>query len=195
MDPLSVAMWRLLVGGAALLGYLGLRGHLHLSLWTRSMWARAALTGGFTALFEVTFFTAIGLSSVGLTTLIAIGSAPAWVALYDWAVSGRTPRTRTLVALVMALVGLGLLLGGSVEGGRHTLGGALLALVTGPPFVATIVTLLEPLIAAVLGWLVFSEVLGAPGIVGGAILGAGVVLLRPQRDTRARGRRRPTMGD
>jgi len=58
----------------------------------------------------------------------------------------------------------------------------LAALETVPPFVATIVTLLEPLIGAVLGAIVFGERLGAAGIVGGALMGAAVVLLRPQRD-------------
>jgi DME family drug/metabolite transporter len=53
---------------------------------------------------------------------------------------------------------------------------------TVPPFVATIVTLLEPVIAAVLGAIILGERLGPSGIVGGAVLGAAVVLLRPQRD-------------
>ena len=58
----------------------------------------------------------------------------------------------------------------------------LAALETVPPFVATIVTLLEPLLGAVLGAIVFSERLGVAGVVGGALMGAAVVMLRPQRD-------------
>jgi DME family drug/metabolite transporter len=58
----------------------------------------------------------------------------------------------------------------------------LAALETVPPFVATIVTLLEPLLGAILGAIVFGERLGVLGIAGGALMGAAVVLLRPQRD-------------
>ena len=58
----------------------------------------------------------------------------------------------------------------------------LAGLATVPPFVATIVSLLEPLVAAVVAAVVLSERLGWGGVVGGAILGAAVVLLRPQRD-------------
>nr|WP_255633391.1 DMT family transporter [Demequina sp. TTPB684] len=50
-----------------------------------------------------------------------------------------------------------------------------------PPFVATIVTLLEPLVATVLGVVVLAERLGPSGMVGAAALGAAVVLLRPRR--------------
>lgn len=272
MDPVSIAMWRLIVAGLALMAYLAVRGHLRLRRMTRPMWVRAALTGGFTAVFEVTFFSAISLSSVGLSTLIAIGSAPVFVALYDWATSRLTPPPLTIGALILALVGVGLLLGGSLDGGRNAVVGALLALTTGisfaavsvvnrrqipglppvlltgvgftlgglmlvpfavlagldvatdmvgwslvllmgvvmtgfayiaylsglvtvPPFVATIVALLEPLIAAVLGAIIFSEVLGLSGILGGVILGTAVVLLRPQRDAPAPVREAPTMVD
>ena len=41
---------------------------------------------------------------------------------------------------------------------------------------------LEPLLGAILGAIVFGERLGALGIVGGALMGAAVLLLRPQRD-------------
>ncbi|MFV0285788.1 MAG: DMT family transporter, partial [Demequina sp.] len=58
----------------------------------------------------------------------------------------------------------------------------LTGLVTVPPFVATIVTLLEPLVAAVLGALVLSESIGPWGIAGGAALACAIILLRPQRD-------------
>jgi DME family drug/metabolite transporter len=217
--------------------------------------ATAVLTAGFEALF----FTALTLASVGLTTLIGIGSAPVFVAVYDWIVRKERPATRTFVALALALGGLALLVSGSLTLGGNALLGAVLALATGasfagisvvnrvpvdglepvpltalaftiggvlllpiaaipglgvatdaigwaltlglgivitacayaayltglrtvPPFVATIVALLEPVIAAVLGAIVLGERLGPLGIVGGAVLGAAVVLLRPQRD-------------
>ena len=56
---------------------------------------------------------------------------------------------------------------------------------TVPPFVATIVSLLEPLVAAVLGALILGERLGPVGVLGGAVLAGAIVLLRPQRDAQA----------
>jgi DME family drug/metabolite transporter len=58
----------------------------------------------------------------------------------------------------------------------------LTGLKTVAPFVATIVILLEPLVATVLGAVVLGEQLGPVVIIGGLVLGSAVVLLRPQRD-------------
>ena len=40
----------------------------------------------------------------------------------------------------------------------------------------------KPVLGAVLGAVVFGERLGILGVIGGALMGAAVVLLRPQRD-------------
>lgn len=259
LHPLSVAMWRMLIAGVALLLLLALTGELRLRSYTRQAWMRALLTGGLTAIFEAMYFTGISMSSVGLATLVAIGSAPVFVALYDWLFRRERPAARTLIALALALAGLVTLLSGSLETGSNGLLGALLAMTCGlafaiitvinrtpvpgfepvpltgiafaagglmlvpvaafagidapkgvggwgfavavgviatalayvayltglktvPPFVATIVILLEPLIATVLGIVVLDEALGLGVIVGGVALAAAVVLLRPQRD-------------
>ncbi|WP_082105265.1 DMT family transporter [Demequina subtropica] len=266
LGSMSIAMWRMLVAGAALLLYLAVRRALR--PLPGPAWRRALLTGALTALFEACFFSAIPYSSVGLATLIGIGSAPVCVALWDWAHGRQRPSAATLGALVLALGGLALLLGGSLDAGgggplgpllalgagasfaaisvvnrtpvdglgpvEHTAvaftwGGLLLVpaaalagiagpatlggvgapsdaygwaltlgmgvvvtalayvlylggLRTVPPFVATIVSLLEPLVAAILAAFVFGERLGWAGIGGGAALAAAIVLLRPQRD-------------
>lgn len=261
IHPLSVAMWRMLVAGLFLVAVQAVRGKLTFR-YGRAAWVRILATAALTASFEALFFTALTMASVGLTTLIAIGSTPVFVAIYDWVVRRETPGIRTLVALALALGGLVLLLSGSLTLGGNALLGAVLALVTGasfagisvvnrvpvaglepvpltafaftiggalivpfaaipglgaptdavglgltlvlgiaitacayvaylaglrtvPPFVATIVALLEPVIAAVLGAIVLGERLGPSGFVGGAALGAAVVLLRPQRDESA----------
>ncbi len=259
LHPLSVAMWRMLVGGLGLAVWLVATRRLRLASITRAGWARILGTGAFTALFEGSFFSAINLTSVGFSTLIAIGATPVLVAVYT-SVRGRSrPAPRTIIALVLALAGLTLLLSGSLDAGRNGLIGAGLALTTAvafagvtvinrepvpglpaalltstaftaaglmlvpfalaagvgapsdaagwglvavigivttgvaylffltglqtvTPTVATIVTLLEPLIAAVLGALVLSESLGAWGIAGGVLLAFAVVILRPERD-------------
>lgn len=257
LHPLSIAMWRMLVAGLALVAYLALRGALRVPRGAARR--RVLLTGALTALFEALFFSGIMLASVGLSTLIGIGSAPVFVAVHDWATTRRRPETATLAALALALIGLTLLLGGSLDTGEHGLLGAAIALGAGaafaaltvvnraevpglgpvphtawaftagglmlipvaavpglgmaddaygwlltlgmgvvvtalayvayltglrtvPPFVATIVTLLEPLVAALLAALVLTERLGWGGLVGAAALATAVVLLRPQRD-------------
>lgn len=258
IHPLSVAMWRMLVGGLSLVVFQALLGRLSFR-FSGEAWRRIVVSAALTAAFEALFFTALTLSSVGLTTLIGIGSAPVFVALSDWVFRRERPDARATAALLLALLGLALLMSGSLDVGRHGLWGAVLALANGavfaaitvvnrapvaglepvpmtalvfsiggvllvpvaaipglgmasdvvgwsltlvlgivvtgcayvaylsglrtvPPFVATIVALLEPVIAAVLGAIVLGERLGPSGIVGGAALGAAVALLRPQRD-------------
>lgn len=258
IHPLSVAMWRMLVGGLSLVVFQAVRGRLTFR-FSRAAWRRILISAVLAAAFEALFFTALTLSSVGLTTLIGIGSAPVFVAISDTVFRRERPQARTVAALALALVGLSLLMAGSLDLGEHGLWGAALALANGavfaaitivnrvpvpglapvpltaiafsigglllvpiaaipgwgvatdvagwaltlvlgvvitacayvafltglqtvPPFVATIVSLLEPVIAAVLGAIVFGERLGPAGIVGGAVLGATIVLLRPERD-------------
>ncbi len=259
VPPASVAMWRMVIAGVVLSVWLAARGALGLGSLDRAAVVRILATGALTAAFEVLYFTGIALAGVGLSTLVTIGSAPAWVALWDWWRHGDRPDGRRVLALVLALGGLGLLLGSSLAAGDRALlgvgvavvagaafagvtvvnrapvpglgaarltalsftaGGLLLvpvALVLGwgvpsgaaswglaaalgvvstalaylaflsglatvPPFVATVVSLLEPLVAAILGAIVLGERLGWGGVVGGAVLASAVVLLRPQRD-------------
>lgn len=270
LSPLGVAVWRMAVAGVTLLGALAILGRLDVGRWGRPEWTRIAITGILTALFEAAFFTSIALSSVGLATLIGIGSAPVFVATYDAVVRRVRPSARASGALVLALAGLTLLVGGGLVHGDRILGGAVVALgagasfaaitvvnrrpvpglnpveltggafsvgaivllpfaaatglaapadaygwalalgmgvvITGvayvlyltalatvPPFVATVVTLLEPLIGAILGSIVFAERLGLAGAAGGVLLGTAVVLLRPQRDESALVPEPPTM--
>ncbi|WP_156171846.1 DMT family transporter [Demequina rhizosphaerae] len=259
VPPASVAMWRMVIAGVVLTVWLAARGSVGLRSLDRAMVVRILATGSLTAAFEVLYFTGIALAGVGLATLVTIGSAPAWVALWDWWRHGDRPDARRVLALVLALGGLALLLGSSLTAGDRALLGTCVAVVTGavfagvtvvnrtpvpglgaarltalsftagglllvpvalvlgwgapsgaaswgiavalgvvstalaylaflsglatvPPFVATVVSLLEPLVAAILGALVLGERLGWGGIVGGAVLGSAVVLLRPQRD-------------
>jgi DME family drug/metabolite transporter len=258
-QPVGIAAWRMGLAGASLLLALAVVGRLHPGAWTRAMWVRMVVTGALTAAFEYAFFTSVTLASVGLATFVGIGSAPVVVAGYDAVVTRERPPARSLVALGVSLVGLALLVGGSIGQGSEMVAGALVALISGvsfaaitivnrkpvpglnpvaltggaftagalmltpfalaartglprdlegwalavalgvgitalayvlflaaletvPPFVATIITLLEPLLGAILGAIVFGERLGVVGVVGGALMGGAVVLLRPQRD-------------
>jgi DME family drug/metabolite transporter len=255
--PASVAMWRMLIAGGVLTLWVLVRGGI--GRINRHARSRILLTGGLTAVFEVAYFTGISMAGVGLATLVAIGSAPLWVAVWDAVREHAAPPPRSILALLLALAGLAALTGSSLGGGDRALMGVVVSLATGaafaavtvvnrvpvpglstvrltalsfmaggamlipvaalvgwgapagvsgwaaaltlgigstalayvaylsglvtvPPFVATVVTLLEPLVAAVLGAVVFGERLGWWGVVGGAALAAAVVTLRPQRD-------------
>ncbi|WP_297081624.1 DMT family transporter [uncultured Demequina sp.] len=257
VPPASVAMWRMLIAGVVLTLWLLVRSGI--GRLDRAMLIRILLTGALIALFEVLYFTGIELAGVGLATLVAIGSAPVWVAIWDAVRLREAPGATGVVALLIALAGLIALTGSSLNAGGSALAGVGVSLLTGaafaavtvsnrtpvpglgavrltalsfsagglmlvpvaalsgwgvpegidgwgwalalgilatalayvaylsgletvPPFVATIVALLEPLVAAVLGALVFAERLGWWGVVGGVALASAVVVLRPQRD-------------
>ena len=259
LQPVGIAVWRMGLAGVSLLLLLAAMGRFTPGSWSRPAWVRMLVTGALTAAFEYAFFTAVTIASVGLATLVGIGSAPVVVAGYDAVVTRERPPARSLLALALSLTGLGLLVGGSVgqgsamvlgvaialgsgvafgaitivnrrpvpglhpvalTGGAFTAGAVILlplalaahtglphdlegwgmaivlgvvitglayvlfltALQTVPPFVATITTLLEPLLGAILGAIVFGERLGVLGVVGGALMGTAVLLLRPQRD-------------
>jgi len=257
VPPASVAMWRMLIAGGVLTAWLVLRGGI--GRLDRVMVRRILVTGALIGLFEVLYFTGIELAGVGLATLVAIGSAPVWVALWDALRLRERPSARGISALLIALAGLAALTGSSLDAGGAALAGVGVALLTGaafagvtvsnrspvpglgavrltalsfsagglmlvpvaaiagwgvppglggwgwalalgivatalayvaylsgletvPPFVATTVALLEPLVAAILGALVFAERLGWWGVLGGLALASAVVVLRPQRD-------------
>lgn len=141
LHPLSVAMWRMLIAGIALLLVLIATGNLRLGSYTPAAWKRALWTGGLTAAFEAMYFTGVTMSSVGLATLVAIGSSPVFVALYDWLFRKERPAKRGLIALGLALAGLVVLLSGSLDTGSNGLVGALLALGCG--FVFAIITVIN----------------------------------------------------
>jgi len=270
LSPLGVAVWRMGVAGVTLLGALAVTGRLDVNRWGRATWTRMAVTGVLTAIFEAAYFVSIDLASVGLATLIGIGSAPVFVAVYDAVVTRKWPSARATIALGLALSGLVLLVGGGLASGDDILGGVAVALLAGatfaaitivnrrpveglnpvaltggaftigaiallpfalvsglavptdavgwalalgmgvvitglayvlylaalatvPAFVATVVTLLEPLIATLLDAIIFGERLGPAGAVGGILLGTAVVLLRPQRDESAPEAEPPTI--
>jgi len=255
----AVASSRLLGGGGLLLVTVALRGGLRRVPRTRAAGVQVLATAVLIAVFEAAYFAAVARAGVAVATLVTLGAAPVLVATLS-AVRARTwPAPRTVLALVLALVGLAALvlgrgahgsadvggillaLGAAVAFGgltlvnarpvdglgvssltalAFTLGGALLVpyamlgpggfalphdgagwwwlvylaavptaaayvayftgLRTVPATVATLLSLLEPVTAAVLATLVRDERLGAAGVLGAASLVAAVVVLRPR---------------
>ncbi|GAA1288399.1 EamA family transporter [Pseudonocardia aurantiaca] len=121
LSPLAVATYRLGVGGLLIVGYLLVNG----SVLPRggAAWRRIAATGLLAALFQVSYFTAVSLTSVSLATLVTIGSSPVLVLLVRRRHAGR----RQLGAVAPALLGLALLVGLPADGPAAPGAGALLA--------------------------------------------------------------------
>lgn len=165
LHPLSVAFWRLLLGGAVLVLGLAVAGKFRPGLWTRPMWKRIGLMALLTATFQSLYFSAVNFSSVGLATVIAIGSVPAWVALMDWLSTRNAPSRRMLAVLALALGGLVLLMAGSVQLGVRGGVGALLALLVGATFGG--ITMLNRMPVPGLGAV---ELTGASFTIGGLIV-------------------------
>jgi DME family drug/metabolite transporter len=109
LPAMSVACYRLTVGGALIIAFLTLTGRRWPS--GRAAWTRIAVIGLLAALFQGCYFTAVALTSVSLATLLTIGSAPVMVLVADQ-VTGRRRIDRLAAGTTgLSLAGLALLVG------------------------------------------------------------------------------------
>jgi DME family drug/metabolite transporter len=148
LAPLAVAAYRLGLGG--LLVLVAVAGLAHFRGDRRLLGApghrRAALRriGGLAVLaaaFQACYFTAVSLTSVGLATLVTIGTAPVVVVAVE-ALGGRA-RPGALPVVVLALLGLGLLVGVPTAG-ASPLAGAAAAVLAGSAFAVMTLTGARP---------------------------------------------------
>lgn len=158
LSSLAVAAYRLTVGGLLIVGYLlatgrGLpRG--------RAAAARIVATGVLAALFQASYFTAVALTSVSVATLVTIGSSPVLVLL----LRPRSANRRRVLAVGLALLGLGLLVGVPADG-APVLAGAVFALLAAAGFTA-----MSLLAARPVPGLDDATTTGASFTLGGALL-------------------------
>jgi DME family drug/metabolite transporter len=121
LSSFAVATYRLGVGGLLIVGYLQVTGR---SLpRSRAAWRRIAVIGALAALFQASYFTAVDLTSVSLATLVTIGSSPLLVLL----ARRRSAVRRQVAGVVLALLGLGMLVGLPADHGTTPAGHVLLA--------------------------------------------------------------------
>ena len=134
LPPLSVAALRLLGGGTLIVGFLIVPGRR----WPagRAAWTRVAVTGLLAATFQGAYFSAVSLTSVSLATLITIGATPVIVLAAELALGRRRAGWPAAARTVLALAGLGLLVGLPAGGYSTTavLGSAGLALLASAGF-------------------------------------------------------------
>ena len=106
----SVGALRLLLAAVALVALAAWRDGWR-PTWRLTLRPESLLAGGGQAAFQLTFLTAVELTGVAVTTLVAIGSAPLLTGLVT-----RSVTRAWVVATAIALTGLALLVaGGSVD--------------------------------------------------------------------------------
>ncbi len=136
LSGLSVAAYRLAIGGALIVAFLAVTGRP----WPagRAAWTRITAVGLLAALFQGCYFTAVSLTSVSLATLITIGSAPVLVLGADRLISRRQAGRLAVTATCVAVAGLGFLVGVPPSGLAEPslLAGAGLAVLAGAGFAA-----------------------------------------------------------
>ncbi|GAA1955471.1 DMT family transporter [Catenulispora subtropica] len=109
LSPAAVAGYRLLIGGALLVGYCAATGRGRPR--DRAAWFRVGVLGLLSAQFQACYFSAVTLTSVSLATLITIGAAPVLVVGFEQATGRRRLDTRVAGTVALAVAGLGLLVG------------------------------------------------------------------------------------
>src|SRR3954451_4739419 len=144
LGPLDIAWHRMALGALVLLAGTALarrrRPRRALPL-TRGTGVRLLLVGAGLAAYQFAYFSAVATAGVSIATLVALGMAPLLISVGAALLGHGRPDRTTLVALVVALVGLVLLVGISAGAGAGTsvLLGALLA--TGSALGYAVVTL------------------------------------------------------
>ncbi|RSN33898.1 EamA family transporter [Amycolatopsis sp. WAC 04169] len=158
LHPLSVAAYRLLIGGVIATGYLWLTGGLRGLPRTPQARRRLLAVGGLFALFQTSYFASVSLSSVSVATMTTIGSAPVLLAVATVVKTRRLPGAWTAVSLAGSLAGLALLQW--TPGQEVDVAGVLFALLAAAGFAAlTLVTAtrvegLDPLPTTAFGCLI-----------------------------------------
>jgi DME family drug/metabolite transporter len=133
LQPLDIAWHRMAIGAVALLvGHLATRRrrrHVVRTPLTRGTAVRLLLIGAGLGAYQLAYFAAVAQAGVSISTLVALGLAPLLIALGATLLGHGRPDRATVVALVVALVGLVLLVGVSAgaDTGTSVLLGALLA--------------------------------------------------------------------
>jgi DME family drug/metabolite transporter len=145
LGPLDIAWYRMAIGALVLVA-------LHLAArrrprpapavpLTRPLVVRLVLVAAGLGAYQLAFFAAVAHAGVSVSTLVALGLAPLLIAVGGTLLGHGRPDRATLIALVVALVGLVLLVGITAGAGAGTsvLLGALLA--TGSALGYAVVTL------------------------------------------------------
>lgn len=123
LGPLDIAWHRMAIGAVALLaGFAVTRRRREGAAppLPRGTSVRLGLVAAGLAAYQLAYFAAVATAGVSIATLVALGLAPLLIALGATALGHGRPDRTTVVALVVALVGLVLLVGVSAGADRGT---------------------------------------------------------------------------
>ncbi len=146
LSGLAVGAYRLGLGGGLLVVVLLISGRRPPR--GSAGWQRIAAVGTLAAVYQGAFFSAVALSSVSLSTLVAIGSSPVFVLLYEACAQRRWPSRQVGLVVLLAIIGLALLIGlpaDRSDPGRQ-LAAAGLAALSGATFAAFVLLGRRPLV-------------------------------------------------
>ena len=140
LSPLWVAALRLLAGGALIVAFRVVPARRWPS--GRAAWTRIAVTGLLAATFQGAYFSSVALTSVSLATLVTIGATPVIVLVAELLLGRRRLDRSGVIRTVLALAGLGLLVGlpAGGYGPDAVLEGASMALLASAGFAALTLT-------------------------------------------------------
>jgi DME family drug/metabolite transporter len=135
LHPLAIATYRLAGGGLSLLAVLACAGRL--PRLPRRALPRVLTVGALTGVYQACYFAAVALTDLAVATLITLGAAPVLVIAAEVVMHRHRPSTASLIAIGLAVFGLGLLVGvPGVAGGGTLIAGALLAVASASGFAA-----------------------------------------------------------
>lgn len=129
LQPVAVAAYRLLVGGALITAYAVAAGRLTTVPLTRAMAARVTASGVLLAVFQAAYFAAVEATSVGLATLTTMVAVPVLVTAGTAILDRRLPTRCAAGSILIAVGGLVLLLGFPTSAGGNRVSGTGLALI------------------------------------------------------------------
>jgi DME family drug/metabolite transporter len=130
-DPLLIGAARMAVAAGALLIAARVGGAS--LVIARADLGRCLLMGACMAVYQATYFTAVGMTGIAVTALLAICSAPLMIAALATVMLGERLSVRVAVALGLGVTGTALLAAApaGLAPGPRLVGGALLALSAG----------------------------------------------------------------
>lgn len=104
--PLTIGAFRLAIGGFSLLVFVLLTKKLKFSVIP---WRPVLLSALSMAIFQPLFFSSVQLTGIAIGTVAAIGSAPVFAGLIEWAVLKKKPEKVWMAATLFAILGCALL--------------------------------------------------------------------------------------
>lgn len=137
LSPLTISAYRSIAAVTVLLGAVLVAGRMRTSLsLARAQWRRVFFVGGLTAIFQLSFFVAVVLGGVSVTTVVSLGFAPVLLLILTAARRRQPPSTSQSFTVAVALVGLLLvsIVGSAGEQGTHPKVALLLALGSGAAY-------------------------------------------------------------